>query len=297
MQTSAIPYQTILRVLFLGSLWGPSFLLIKICLTDLPPITLAAIRFFIAACVMWLVIYLKNIPSVKDITTLKHLFVMSIFSMALPISLICFAEQHISSALAGIINGTVPLGTVLLAHFFIKGEQITLKRLAGVLSGLIGFLILLLPTVLDQNITSDTFGLLAVGLAALCYATGIVYAKKFLANTTGLIVPTIQLSFATLLCSGFALVSEQPWLLAMPSLSSLASLGALSLFGTVGAFIMYYQIITKDGPVVLSMTTYLLPIYAVILGAIFWGEPLNWRVFASIIFILFGLVLINLKSR
>jgi drug/metabolite transporter (DMT)-like permease len=124
-----------------------------------------------------------------------------------------------------------------------------------------------------------------------------VYAKKFLANTTGLIVPTIQLSFATLLCCGFALVSEQPWLLAMPSLSSLAALGALSLFGTVGAFIMYYQIITKDGPVVLSMTTYLLPIYAVILGAIFWGEPLNWRVFASIIFILFGLVLINLKSR
>ncbi len=228
---------------------------------------------------------------------LKHLFIMSIFSMALPISLICLAEQHIDSALAGIINGTVPLGTVIMAHFLIVGEQITLKRLLGVLLGLLGFLVLLVPTVLDKSLEADTFGLIGVGLAALSYAIAIVYARKFLRETAGLIVPTIQVTIATLLCLGLSLSIEKPWAIALPSLQSLVSLIGLSLFGTVGGFILYYRIINKDGAVVLSMTTYLLPIYAVVLGAIFLNEPLSIRVFASIFFILIGLMLINQKAR
>lgn len=287
-----MPYKTILRVLLLGSLWGPSFFFIKICLTDLPPLSLAFWRFLIAAIFLWAIVLLKKIDVPKDPMTLLHLFIMSIFSMALPISLICIAEQHIDSALAGIINGTVPLGTVFLAHFFIEGEQVTIKRLSGVFFGLLGFLVLLIPTVMDREISADTMGLLGVGLAATCYSIGMVYAKKHLRGVRGIIIPTIQLSFATLLSFANAFTFENPFLISHLSHTTLSSLLALSILGTVCAFIMYYRILDTDGPVVLAMTAYLLPIYAIILGIFLLHEPLTWNLFAAIIFILLGLALI-----
>ncbi len=290
-------YQTLLRVLLLGSLWGPSFFFIKVCLTDMPPLSLAFLRFGIASIFLWTLVLVKKLEIPKCPTTLAHLFIMSIFSMALPISLICIAEQHIDSALAGIINGTVPLGTVFLAHFLIKSERITLRRFSGVLSGLVGFLILLMPTVLDHNIAADTFGLLGVGSASMCYAIGIVYAKKNLKGISGLIIPTIQISFATLLTGIAAFFFEPSLTLLSPSNTTLLSLFSLALLGTVGAFVMYYQILDKDGPVILSMTAYLLPVYAIVLGSVFLGEPLTLSLFAAIGFILLGLVLINKKSR
>ena len=213
--------------------------------------------------------------------------------MALPISLICMAEQHIDSALAGIINGSVPLGTVFLAHFFIQGEKITNYRLLGVLSGLIGFLVLLLPTLMDREVAADSWGLVGVGLAAMCYSIGMVYAKKYLRTIKGLIIPTLQLSFATLLCLLSAVIFESPFSQALPSNNTLLSLFALSFLGTVCAFIMYYKILDSEGPVVLAMTAYLLPIYAILLGVAFLHEPLTWKLFVSIGFILVGLRFIN----
>ncbi len=147
--------KTLARVLLLGSLWGPSFLFIKICLSDIPPLSLAFLRFFSASLILWVLVFIRKMPIPTYGHILRHLFVISIFSMALPISLICMAEQHIDSALAGIINGTVPLGTVFLAHFLIQGEKITLRRISGIFCGFIGFLILLIPTVLDREIAAN----------------------------------------------------------------------------------------------------------------------------------------------
>lgn len=285
--------KTLGRVFLLGSLWGPSFLFIKICLTDFEPLSIAFYRFLIAGLFLWVIVFYQKASVPKSFPILGHLFVMSVFSMALPISLICLAEQHIDSALAGIINGTVPLGTVFLAHFLIPSEQITKKRLSGVLSGLVGFLILLLPTVLDKKISADTFGLIGVGMAAICYAIGIVYAKKYLYGVSGIIIPTIQLSFATALCGITTWIFEPHFILATPSITTLSSLLGLSLLGTVGAFIMYYRVLDNDGPVVLSMTAYLLPLYAIVLGAIFLGEAITMSIFAANSFILLGLILIK----
>lgn len=287
--------KTLARVILLGSLWGPSFLFIKMCLSDFPPLSIACLRFFISSLLLWALIGIQRVKLPRSFITYGHLLVMSIFSMALPISLICLAEQHIDSAVAGIINGTVPLGTVFLAHFLIQGERITLRRLSGVLCGFIGFLALLLPTVLDQKITADTYGLIGVGCASMCYAIGIVYAKRNLHNIKGIIVPTIQLSFATLLTSVAVFTFEPSLTQLSPSMTSILSLFGLSLLGTVGAFIMYYKILEMDGPVILSMTSYLLPVYAVILGAIFLGESISATVFLAISFILFGIFLINRK--
>ena len=156
----------VLRIVLLGSLWGPSFLFIKIGLTELPPLTLSTCRFIVAGCILLLIVLYRGISLRLDKQLMKHMAVMSVLATALPMTLINMSEQYIDSSLAGIINGTSPILTVLLAHYLLPNEQITKYKIAGIALGMSGFLFIFLPILMhpDYKIAISAFGVIGVGI-------------------------------------------------------------------------------------------------------------------------------------
>lgn len=282
-------------IFLLGALWGPSFFFIKVALEGgMLPLTIALLRVGIATIFLWLFILLRKVEFPKQARTYFHLAVIAIFSLALPFSLINIAEQYIDSALAGVINGLTPIVTVILAHFLIHDENLTGKKILGISLGIIGFLLLFLPN-MHSNMQTNTWSMIAVAIAAIAYAIGIVYGRLFLRNTRTLALPALQVSFATLYLLPIAFFMEGIVPIEHISIGAWLSVIALAFIGTACAFIVYFHIMQQYGAMALGTSVFLLPIFAIIFGVLFLDENLSWIVYAGTILILSGMKLVHDK--
>ncbi|MEE9451549.1 MAG: DMT family transporter [Gammaproteobacteria bacterium] len=280
-------------VILLACMWGPSFLFIKVGVQEIPPLTLTLARVFFAALLLVLLLRLRGLALPGFGMIWVHLTVMAVLSCIVPFSLINYAEVTIDSSLVGIINGLVPLLATLLAHIFIVEEHLTWKRTGGVLLGLLGFLLLMLPSLQKHGVDVNTQGILMVGLASLSYAIGMVYGRRYLSGLTTLALPTMQLLLATAIILPIALWWEQPWTLPIPSTSALLAVAMLSLWGTAAAFVVFFYILGNFGVVALAVSVYLLPPFSIFFGVIFLGEVLSGLVFVATALILCGMVLVS----
>lgn len=281
-----------LWLLVLAALWGPSFLFIKVAVNDIPPVTLAAGRVGLAAFTLVMVLWWQGRGLLPVGRVWKHFAVAGFFGNALPFALFCWGEQYIDSALAAILNGITPLFTVVLAHIFTKDDRITPAKLGGVLLGFGGLLILILPSLVG-GLEASTWGLIAVAVATASYAISIVYSSLHLRGLPKLVAPASQLTMAAVFLVPLAIVVEQPYRLPLPSLAAVGSLVGLALFGTALAFVLYYRIIERTSATYLSMVTYLVPVFGVVLGIVVLGEQLQWTAYAGCALILIGVMIAN----
>ncbi len=273
-------------------LWGPSFLFIKIAVQEFPPLTLVAGRVGLAALLLYLLLQIqkRRLPGPGPIW--KHFAVVGLFAHALPFFLFSWGEIYIDSAIASILNGTTPLFTLLIAHFAIADDRMTINKVVGALIGFAGLVLLVSPS-LRGGIQTTALGLLAVTVAAASYGVAIVYAHLRLTGLPRLVAPTSQLIMATLYMVPLALIIERPSALPMPSWSAAGSLLALAVFGTAIAFVVYYRILENSGATYLSMVTYLVPVFGVILGILVLDEKLEWKAYLGCTFILLGVMAVN----
>lgn len=285
-------FKNFLWLLVLAALWGPSFLFIKVAVEDMPPVTLAAGRVGLAALTLVIVLRLQGRGLLPMGRIWKHFAVVGFFGNALPFVLFSWGEQHIDSALAAILNGATPLFTVALAHIFTEDDHITPAKLGGVLLGFGGLLVLILPS-LGDGFVAGTWGLIAVVIATLSYGISIVYSSLHLRGLPKLVAPASQLTMAAVYLVPLALVLEQPYRLPVPSLAAISSVAALALLGTALAFVLYYRILEHTSATYLSMVTYLVPIFGVILGIAVLGEQLQWNAYAGCALILMGVMIAN----
>lgn len=290
-----------LWLLVLASLWGPSFLFIKVAVADIPPMTMATGRVGLAALTLVIILKMQGRGLLPLGRMWKHFAIMGFFANALPFALFSWGEQHIDSALAAILNGSTPLFTIMLAHIFTQDDHITPAKLGGVLLGFGGLVVLILPTLLG-GVQATTWGLLAIAVAAASYGVGIVYSSLHLRGLPKLVAPASQLTMATVYLLPIALFFEQPYRMSLPSLPAIGSLLALALVGTALAFVLYYRIIEQTSATYLSMVTYLVPVFGVILGIVVLGEQLAWNAYAGCALILLGVMTVNgvfagLKNR
>ena len=283
-----------LWLLFLASLWGPSFLFIKVAVEDIPPLTLVVGRVGIAAAILYIILRLqgRNLPAFGPIW--KHLAVMAFFQHALPFTLFNWGEQHISSALAAILNGTTPLFTIILAHMLVQDDRMNLAKVIGVLVGFGGLLLLIAPSLLI-GLQATTLGLLAVTVAAASYGVAIVYSRLNLRGQPPLVAPTAQLTVATIFMLPLSLFLERPFGLVAPSWSALGSLLALASFGTALAFVVYYYLIERVNATYVSMVTYMIPVIGLILGVLILNESIGWNAYVGCALILIGVMIVNGK--
>lgn len=276
----------------LGVIWSSSFLWIKIAVQEIAPITLVAFRVLFGLLFGAAVILFQRAALPRDLNSWKHVLILGVTNVAIPFFLITWGETIIDSAVAAILDATVPLFTILIAHYLLHDDKITLPKLLGLLIGFAGVVILM-----SKDLGSDSGSLLgqgAVVLACVFYAGSSVYARKTTANTPAIIRSAGPLVSSTLVMWIAAFAFESPIKLPQTSLTWIALLW-LGVLGSGLAFIMVYYLIHEIGPTRTSMVTYLFPLGGVILGVIFLNEALTWQLIAGAALIVSSIAIVNWK--
>ena len=276
----------------LATLWGPSFLFIKVAVAEIPPLTMVTVRVGLAALLLYLFLRLRGgrLPHLGRLWL--HFAALGLLAHAIPFTLISWGEIYVDSAVAAILNGTTPLFTMLIAHYAIADERMSWSKLAGMLLGFQGLLFLVWPAI-ASGFQASTGGIVAVTLASCSYGFAMVYARKYLRTLPSLVAPTAQLLVATIYMVPLALYFERPFSLSWPSLPAVGSLVALAVIGTALAFVVYYKILEVAGATHLSMVTYILPVFGVILGVLILNEQLTWNAYAGCGLILSGVMVVS----
>jgi len=283
-------FRNFLILLILSLIWGASFLFIKVAVATIPPFSVAFGRTALAAVLLYLVLRSRGLKMPGWGPVWGTFVLMGLFNGAVPYTLITWAEIHIDSGLAAIVNALMPLFTVLLAHLFTGDERLNWMKVVGIFLGFFGVVALIGPAAL-KGLGKDVLAQSAVMAAALCYAIAIIYGRR-LREITPLVSATGQLFCAAFLTLPMMLVFDAPWTLS-PSFISVAALTCLSLLGTALAYLLYYYLLQRIGSTNLSLVTYLLPITGVFWGALLLGERLHWSAFLALGLILAGIAGVN----
>jgi uncharacterized membrane protein len=149
---AAAPRPAARYAVLLGTLavaWGSSYLFIKIGVETLPPLSLVLLRVLVGLAILLAVVAVTRTPLPRDARTIAHLAVLGAVNIAIPFWLIGWAEQHISSGLAGLLQSTAPFFTLVIAASFIHDERVTRGRLAGIGLGFVGILLLSVENLAD----------------------------------------------------------------------------------------------------------------------------------------------------
>jgi len=293
----AHPLSDWLLLLALVALWGSSFALIKLALATLPPLTVVAGRLVIAAVVLIGWVYASGRRLKLSARLWLFLIAMAVTGNCLPFFLISWGQQFIDSALAGILMAVMPLVTLALAHFLVADEHIDPAKIFGFVLGFAGIVTLLGPESLRAWQGSDLplLAELAVLGGAFCYAVNTIVARRRPASDALQAAAGVALA-ASVLMTPLAVISERPWTLA-PAGTSLLALGVLGVFSTAVATVLYFRLITSAGPTFLAMINYLIPLWAVMTGALFLGEQPGWNALGALVLILTGIALAQWPRR
>jgi drug/metabolite transporter (DMT)-like permease len=255
--------------LLLASIWGASYMLIKIGLREMSPAMVAFARVALAAAVLMPIAAAQGALSGLR-GRLGIVALLAAVQVAGPFWLIPAGEQEISSALAGILVATTPIFTALLAIRVDHEERSEGLRLAGIGIGIAGVVVLF---GLDLGgSTTAVLGGLAVVLAGLGYSVGSFVVKHRLseARPLGLVASVMAASAVLLLIP--AIVSGPS---GAPGIGPIAAVIALGVLGTGAAFVIFYLLIGTVGPARTMLVTYLAPGFAVVYGAVFLSEAIT----------------------
>lgn len=277
-----------LAVLFLlAAIWGASFLFMRIAAPVIGPFLTIELRVLIAGIALLVYAVLaKKKPQLKSMWK-QYLFIGTL-NAAIPFTLIATATMTLNASMASILNSTTPLFGVLVAWIWLK-EKITVKKIFGIILGIIGVVILLGWSPVPYSfkvIAAASFSI----LAAICYAISTVYVKL---NFKG--VDPLTLSIGQQLAA--ALVLMPITLVRLPSVPVsghvvFAVLG-LALICTAFAYILYFRLLSSVGPTKTLSVTIIVPLFGVLWGILFLGEKLTLGVLAGLIVILSSVYLMT----
>ncbi|WBQ08079.1 DMT family transporter [Kribbella sp. CA-293567] len=277
-------------MLTLAAVWGCSFLFISIGVRELHPTYLALGRVLAGALVLVAILLVKREALPRSPRIWGHNFVAGLIGSAVPWTLFGYGEQRVPSLLAGIWNGITPLVVLPVAVLVFRTEKFTLQRVLGLVIGFGGMMVVLGAWQLHGG--ADLVGQLFCMGAALSYGIAIPYQKRFIAGSnlsgttlsaTLLLCATFQLAILAPLISGQA--PPRPWSLSIEVIGSVIALGAL---GSGIAFVLNLRMIRLIGASMTSMVTYIMPIFAIVVGVLVLDEHLTWYQPVGALIVLLG---------
>ena len=280
--------------ILLGAIWSSSFMWIKIAVQEIGPITLVAFRVLFGLLFGIVVIYIQRIQWPRTLKDWTPLLVLGITNIAIPFFLISWGEQSIDSAVASILNATVPLFTILIAHYLLKDDKITVSKVLGLLMGFAGVVILMSKDI--GTSLGSILGQFAIVLASAFYAGGGVYARKTTQDMPGILRSAGPLLPATVVMWLAMFLIESPVKVPQLGLTWIALL-FLGVLGSGLAFVMSYYLLHEIGPTRTSMVTYLFPLGGVILGVAFLDEQLSWQLVVGAVLIVLSLIVANMQPQ
>jgi len=281
--------------IFLGGIWSASFLWIKLALDEIGPLTLVAFRVLFGVLFAGGVVILQRKSWPRDWAGWFPFLLLGVTSVAIPFFLITWGELSIDSAVASILNATVPLFTIVIAHLFLHDDKMTVQRVIGLFVGFIGVVVLLSED-LTAGAQSSILGQAAVILASIFYAASSVYARRKTQSAPGLVRGAAPLVSATLIMWLVAPVLESP--LEVPQLPlTWTAILWLGILGSGLALILWYYLLHEIGPTRTGMVTYIFPLGGVVLGVIFLNEHLSWQLAIGALLIISSIVVVNWQPK
>ena len=278
--------------LLLGSIWGSSFLWIKIAVADVSPATLAAFRLLFGLFGLLIVVRLTR----QRFTTLRshwpaYLF-MGFFNTAFPFILINWAETRIDSALAAILNATTPLFAFIIAHFWQADEKMTPTRTAGLITGFAGVVVLVSREFGPAGVQGNLWGQIAMLVASMSYALTANFSRRHLRGHPPLVQATMVVLFADAMTWAVALTTDRPF---GPPSSALTwfALAWLGLLGSCVAYLLYFYLLNTVGAGRSSLVTYIFPVIGLLLGVIFLSEVADWHLIVGSALVVGGIAVVN----
>ncbi|CAB4616008.1 MAG: EamA family transporter [Actinobacteria bacterium] len=272
--------------LALGLVWGCSFIFIKLGLEFLTPFGVAFGRCALGAFALVVYAKAKNIALPTDKSIWMKLWVVALLLNVIPGILFAYAEVHVTSVLAGIINATTPLATLIVMLLAFRQEKIRSEQVYGLIVGGIGVLVVLgiWNGIGDNQLT----GVIALLAAVTCYGISFPYTRKNIIPL-GLrpeALATTQLITAAATLLPFYLydgIAEDKY-----ELGPVLAMIALGVFGSGFAYIWNFSIIAAAGSSIASTVTYLTPVVAVFVGWLFLGENISWHEPAGALLVIIG---------
>ena len=278
----------------LGFFWGSSYLFIRIGVdAGLAPFTLVTLRLAIGFLLLASVVLVARERPPRDLRIYGHLVVIAVLSVALPFSLISWAEQSVASSLAAVINGAIPLVVIVIAATVLPDEPFTGGRLVGVLVGLAGVAILV---GFDPGVLSGTSVLPALALlgSTTSYAAGGVYARRFLQGVKPMVIAVFEIGFALAIAAVLATVLDGG--IRLPTRTdAIFAVVWLGLLGSGLAFLINFRLLARWGATRTSLVAYLMPVVGLLLGAVVLHESVDLRIVLGTALVIAGIGLVNLR--
>jgi drug/metabolite transporter (DMT)-like permease len=290
MSVRATPFEWFI-FLALGVMWGSSYLFIKLAVDSFGTFTLIAFRLLIGAAFLWLVVVMSRTTLPRDRRIYGHLLVMAVINITIPFALITWAEQSVDSALAAIINATVPLFVLVIAPMFLPDEPIRVNGVVGLAVGFMGVVLIVSPGLTSAD--GNPLGELALLGSSVTYAIGNVYNRRNVRGLAPLVPAVFQVTFALIIVAVLALVLERPWETAQPDAEAWFSVIWLGIFGSGMAYLAYFRLLGRWGATRTALVAYLLPVVGIVLGYLVLQEPIGPSLLAGTALITVGVALVN----
>ena len=256
-------------LVLLALMWGSSFTFIKIGVHAYSPLVVACGRLSFAALVLWCFALIRKSDMPKGRRAWISTFMVALIGNAIPFFLISFGETKVDAGLAAILMSTVPLTTVVLAHFFTHDEKLSSGKVVGVILGTIGVIVLVGPETLS-GLGGEFLFQLAILVAAVGYAISSLVARN-LRDQPRIGSTAVILTFAALILMPFTMFIDQPWTMDW-NLQAALSIMYLGMFPTGIAMFLILQIIAVAGASFLVFNNYLVPAVGVVISFIVLGE-------------------------
>lgn len=290
---AALPAGKLLLIaVMLILIWGTAFTMTSVGVRTITPIWLVTGRCILGAVLVTAWAYSRGhrLPPLTD-TRWVWYFVLGLIGMVAPFYLFSRGQIVIDSGMSAIIAGTMPLMTIIMAHFFV-GEYLNARKIAGFIIGFIGLIILFLPDDFSLALIPNWKHQLFPLGGAFCYALTTIIAKRAPQTPAGLSAAMMVIS-ATIMAVIGAIISGAP----VPTLTALSAAMVVGLgTGATGiAAILYLFVIQKNGPSTIAKINYFPPVVSVVAGVVLLGEPFSWRIVAAFAIILAGLLVARSK--
>jgi drug/metabolite transporter (DMT)-like permease len=274
-------------------LWGTSFMFISISVESLHPLTIVFYRVLIGALILTLVVYAKGLSLPFTAKAWLAFLAMGIVGNVLPFFLISWGQLSVNSGIAGMIMATMPLITMLLAHYLVDGENLNRYKILGFTFGIGGIAVLLGPVF--EGGGQAAYGGIAIFIAASSYAVNAILVRRLpklnpFINTSGVLIAATVVVFPI-------------WLYVVPASSAEISTIALSstiwlgIGPTAIATLMLFAVIDRAGPTFLSTINYMIPVVAFFTGAYVLSEPVESSSIVALVIILSGIALTRFRAN
>lgn len=283
------------RTILLAILWGSSYFSIEIALGGFDPFVLVFLRVTLAAATLFLIAIFHGERIPRGAGRWAAYFAMALVSNVLPFSLIAWGQQHTTAGSAAMLTATVPLMVIAAGMLCSKSRRFCPLALTGLAAGTAGVITLVEPGFSGGALAPETAGQISILAAAACYAASTIYGKRF-NDSSPVMNAAATLGCAALVMLPVVLLSGKP-LAGHSGVPEWTALFVLAELSSAAAYLLYFRLLATVRTAQLSLVSWLVPLFATLLGCSFLGETIDASIVPATALILLGIFFVGHADR